>query len=593
MSSVEKIKDRLDISQVVSSYIKLEKAGSNYRARCPFHNEKTPSFFVSPVRGTYHCFGCNRGGDIFSFVEEIEGVDFKGALKVLADKSGVDLVYTNPKETDKKERLYGIMEDATIFFQINLTKNSDALKYLYKRGLKPKTLKEFRVGFAEDSWDSLYNFLKSKSYSDTEIENTGLIINKSSEGKSFSNTNSDSLTETASRGYYDRFRSRIMFPISDSAGRVVAFSGRIFETTNKGEDKSGNMAVGKYINSPATLLYDKSKILYGYNIAKSEMRKTDTCVLVEGQMDLLMTHQTGKTNTVALSGTALTLEQLTAIKRLASTIVLSFDSDQAGFSASGRSASLALQIDLNVKAIVLPDGLDPADIILKDEKDWDKLVSKATHIVNFYIEMIERQNLEQREFGLKVSTLVLPFVKLIKNKIDQEYFIGEIAKKINVSVESVRQELEKIKSESIRQEGNNDASNVPNEVFKQKNRYEVLIEQIVSILFWQKAEKKASISVDSGMEKLKDLLGGEEFERVINVKDKNKMIFNAEVYFGEEDNIQIEFDELFTNLHKEILKNELELTAVKLRDAETKKDNGLANSILKKFQELSKKINNF
>jgi len=564
MSSVEKIKDRLGIVDVVSSYMKLEKAGSNYRARCPFHNEKTPSFFVSPVRGTYHCFGCNKGGDIFSFVEELEGIDFKGALKILADKAGIQLIHTNPKERDEQEKLYRLMEDVTTFFQINLTQNSKALAYLYKRGLKASTLKNFRIGFAEDNWDSVCKFLKTKGYSDMEMEKAGLVIKKDD------------------AKYYDRFRSRIMFPISDSAGRVIAFSGRIFQQTES------DIAVGKYINSPASALYNKSKILYGYDKAKAKIRKTDACIVVEGQMDLLMAHQIGQTNSVALSGTALTSEQVNTIKRLAGNIILSFDPDQAGLTASGRGALIALQSDMNVKAIALPAGLDPADIILNNPEEWKKLVNGAQHIVNFYVDMISRQNLDPREFRLKVGSLVLPFVKLIRNKIDQEYFIGEVSKKLNVSPESVKEELEKTKvSLDLQTE-----DKVP-DTKKEKNRYDVLVEQIASILLWQSAAKEPIISINKEKERLKDILGDDKVEEIMNTENGNKMIFNAEVYFGENGDINTELNELLEGLEREILKDKLEATEIELRDAEKSKNHSLAANILKKFQELSKKINNF
>ncbi len=573
MSSVEKIKERLDIVDVVTSYIKLDKAGGNYRARCPFHNEKTPSFFVSPGRNTYHCFGCDRGGDIFSFVEEFEGLDFKGALKVLADKAGVQLVYTNPKVRDEQEKLYLLMEDAATFFQINLTKNKKVLAYLYKRGLKSDTLKNFRVGFAEDSWDSLYNFLKTKGYSYSEMEKGGLIAKKD-----------------ASARFYDRFRSRIMFPISDRAGRIVAFSGRIFGDT----DGENNITVGKYVNSPETVLYNKSHILYGYDKAKNEIRKTDTCILVEGQMDLLMTHQAGNTNSVALSGTAFTEEQIKVIKRLASTLILSLDSDEAGLSASKKGAFLAIKSGLNVKAIAIPDGMDPADIILNDLLKWEKLVAESVHIVDFYIDVISRQEKDLRNFRLGVGKLVLPLVRIIKNKIDQEHFIDKIAKRLSVSKESIREELNKIAiPANINTFENQEVKQT--EVNAKNNRRKILTDQIIGILLWQDTLKKSSIPVDKEMERLKNILGSTIVENALDMEDsaKSKMIFNAEIYFDENIKIKDELDELFRNLEKDILKDELEKTSLKLKEAEKNMDNKLASSVLKKFQELSKKINSF
>ena len=257
-SPVQKIKERLSIEDVVSSYIKLDQAGSNLKANCPFHNEKTPSFFVSPDRGSYYCFGCGAKGDIFSFVEEFEGLDFKGALKILANKAGVVLEQYNTEEESEKERLYRAMEEATKFYSQNLTKNEKAREYLKSRGLTENSIEDFRIGFAKDDWRELYNYLRSKNFTDKEIELAGLA--KKSE-----------------KGYYDRFRGRIMFPISDSSGRVIAFSGRLFIDDGKS---------AKYLNSTDTPIFSKSAVLYGLDKAKDSIRKNNFSILVEGQFEI-------------------------------------------------------------------------------------------------------------------------------------------------------------------------------------------------------------------------------------------------------------------------------------------------------------------
>src|SRR3989344_9249259 len=233
-SPVAKIKERLSIEEVVSSYIKLDRAGINLKAKCPFHNEKTPSFFVSPDRGSYYCFGCGAGGDIFSFVEEFEGLDFKGALKLLADKAGIPLEHFNPKEESDKEKLYRVMEEAAKYFENNLLHNKEAQNYLKTRGLNEKSIKDFRIGFANLDWRLLYNYLVKKGFTDKEIEEAGL-------------------TKASDKGFYDRFRGRVMFPIMDSGGRVIAFSGRIFIDDGKS---------AKYLNSPETPVFNKSAVLY-------------------------------------------------------------------------------------------------------------------------------------------------------------------------------------------------------------------------------------------------------------------------------------------------------------------------------------------
>ena len=274
--NVSKIKDRLDVVDVISGYLKLQKAGINFKARCPFHNEKTPSFVVSPERQVWHCFGCSKGGDIFSFVQDIEGVEFPEALRVLAAKAGIELESFNPAVKDDKTKLYEVCESATKFFEKQFLSSTGklALEYLKNRGVAEPTIQEFRLGFAPNDWNALGTFLKNCGYSENEIIEAGLAVKRND-----------------SSGVYDRFRSRMMFPIWDLNGQVVGFTGRIFGT----DDKES----AKYINTPQTRIYDKSRILYGLNKAKMEIKSADQCVLVEGNMDALMSYQAGVKNVVA------------------------------------------------------------------------------------------------------------------------------------------------------------------------------------------------------------------------------------------------------------------------------------------------------
>jgi DNA primase len=321
---VEQIKARLSIVDVVGSYIKLDKAGSSFKALCPFHNEKSPSFNVSPSRDAYYCFGCNRGGDIFSFVEEIEGIEFVDALKLLADRAGVTLTHDIKENKSEREHLASLMEEATLFYERQLLQNTAVKAYLVDRGLTEETVRSFRIGFAPLEWRAVYDHLRSKHFSDAEIEKAGLV--KPTEGKE----------------PYDRFRGRVMFPIFDANGRVVAFSGRVF-----GEQKNKDGSdVAKYINSPETPLYDKSSIMFGYDRAKRAIRTQNFTILVEGQMDLIMSHQAGTENTVAVSGTALTEKHLTLLKRLSDNLVFAFDADEAGLRATARAFRLALALGM-------------------------------------------------------------------------------------------------------------------------------------------------------------------------------------------------------------------------------------------------------
>src|SRR3990172_13300906 len=419
LSPVEQIKDRLSIIDVISSYLKLEKAGQNFKARCPFHNEKTPSFFVSPSRNSYHCFGCNRGGDIFTFTEEIEGVSFSDALKTLAERAGVTLTATGNKEREENKKSYDLLEAATKFFETNLLRSETVKNYIKARGLKEETVRNFRLGFAPDGWSNLLDYLKAKGFPEKLIEENGLIIK-------------------GQKGFYDRFRGRIMFPLSDSQGRVVGFSGRIFEVleaslpNSSGSEASLKHQEAKYVNSPETPLYNKSKILYGYDKAKREMLKENFCVIVEGQMDLLMAHQAGTVNTVAVSGTALTEKHIRLIKRFTDKILMSFDADDAGLKAGERGVGLALASDMDVRMVGMPQGLDPADVILKDPVIWQKALKEAKHIVDFLLDYFEEKKTDDRTFSLEVGKHVLPYVADITNKIDQAHFIKKIASRLTI-----------------------------------------------------------------------------------------------------------------------------------------------------------------
>ena len=418
-SPVQQIKERLSIEEVVSSYIKLDRAGANLKAKCPFHNEKTPSFFVSPERGSYYCFGCGAKGDIFTFIEEFEGLDFKGALKILAERAGVLLVSYSKEKEGEKEKLYKIMEESTKFFQKNLVENKEVLDYLKKRGLKDETIKEFRIGFVKLDWHILLFYLQEKGFSDTEIEKAGLI-------KKPISLNLDGTEKSTSSGeqkFYDRFRGRIMFPISDSSGRIIAFSDRLFVDDGKsvptpkgiGTPTLSKVIVGaKYLNSPDTPIFSKSAVLYGLDKAKKSIRKNNFSILVEGQMDLILSHQAGFKNTIATSGTALSdstiskenvVSNLGLLRRLSSNIVLAFDADRAGFNASARAAKIALSFGMDVKVVSIPEGVDPADLILKEGTDaWRKAIRSSKHIIEFFLERILKNYKEDtRKAGREIG----------------------------------------------------------------------------------------------------------------------------------------------------------------------------------------------
>ncbi len=434
-SPVEDIKSRIDIVELIQSYTRLHKAGINYKANCPFHTEKTPSFFVSPARQIWHCFGCGKGGDQFKFVMEIEGHDFPEALRMLAQRAGVVLKREDPAIRSERNRLYDLCEEATKTFERNLSLTPAARAYLKKRGVAEATLQEFRIGFAPQSWDFLLKALSQKGFKKEEMEKAGLVI-KSEDSTS----------------WYDRFRSRIMFPIADVNGRVIGFSGRIFALPAEASAKEGMKSssakatadVAKYVNTPNTLIYDKSQALYGFNKAKQEIRTKNQVVVVEGQMDCVMSHQAGVKNAIAVSGTALTPQQLKVIRRLCDTMVSSFDTDLAGESATKRSLALASEFEFERKVVSIPTGKDPADTILENPKLWQEVVAEAQPVVEFYFKKALREgNSATADGKKKISATLLPFIAELSNEVEKAHWVGELARALNLPEEAIWKELKR------------------------------------------------------------------------------------------------------------------------------------------------------
>jgi len=551
MNNTQKIKERLNIVDVVSQYVKLDRAGVNLKGRCPFHNEKTPSFFVSPDRGTYKCFGCGAGGDIFTFTEQFEGVDFVGALKILAEKSGVELEKEDPKKRDERERLFSTMEEATVFFEKNLKENREAIKYLENRGLKKDTIEKFRIGYAKEEWRSLNDFLKTKNISDDVQEKVGLI-------------------KQTEKGYYDRFRGRIIFPMFDNSGRAIAFSGRLF-VEEEGKDSA------KYLNSPETVLFNKSKVLYGYNFAKNDIRKRDFSILVEGQMDIIMSHQAGFTNTVATSGTALTSEHLLLLSRLSNKIAMAFDGDEAGLRAANKGAKMALSMGTEVKLVQIPEDSDPADLILKDKNSWVKSLQNSSHIIDFNLNSLLSKDTDERKLRLDIGKIVLPLVLSVKSSTERSHFVSQISLKTGIKEDVVWDELNKIDEEDDHIQ--NDISDRFLSYGKEKSSQlkKKAIREISGILYWQKSLEKPFLNIKFEEEKLKFLVREDTFGKIQNLPEEivSEIIFEAENMYAETEDLESKIKELFNNLEKEILKEE--------RDRVDKDD-------LKKIDEISRKI---
>ena len=555
--TVQQIKDKLSIVDVVSQYVKLDRAGASLRARCPFHAERTPSFHVSPDRGTYHCFGCNVGGDIFSFVEAIEGLDFKGALKVLAEKAGVELVYERggKEKQDERGRLFELLETATIFYTSRL--DDAAKKYLKERGMTDAIIREFRIGLAGDSWTAASEYLKSKKFTDKEIVDAGLA--KTPQAGS-------------GRGLSDKFRNRIMFPIADSAGRVVGFSGRIF-----GENASPEAP--KYLNSPETPLYHKSRILYGFDRAKVAIRKLNCAVLVEGQMDLLASHQAGWVNTVAVSGTAFTPEHAALIRRMTDNLVLALDADAAGIKAAGRAARAALQGGLNVKVARLPTGLDPADLIQKEGAEaWKKAIRDSKDIITFLLDVLEEHTPQQDRFRRVVEAVVLPFLTDVQSPIAREQYLREIAKRLGVSEAAVAEALEKVPRVATPDSGaaRTDVrttmhdTRAPGRGHLSSAHSLGRAKQAFSILLWQQSLPKPSIDLAGFTTELEEAIGAEAFAQLTSLSEgeRESMRFSAERLYGASAAPEREAKALLLVIIKELLAAELEKATAALKRAE-------------------------
>lgn len=511
---VQQIKERLNIIDVMEPYIELVKAGRNFKARCPFHNEKTPSFNVSPDRGMYHCYGCGVGGDMFTFVEAIEGVDFKGALKILADKARVELVPVSPEKQSERDRLFAVLEAATEFYVVEFKKNPEAIAYVQKRGVSEATLASWRIGFApgppQGGWRATKEYLEKKGFTLPEIMKAGLAKG-ADQGKE----------------PYDVFRNRVMFPLFDVGGRVVAFSGRTLET---GPD------IPKYVNSPETELFKKSEILYGYDRAKHGIRKLDFSLIVEGQFDVVMSHQAGYHNTIAVSGTAFTLEHVKLLERIAKRVVLALDADKAGIAAAKKAADIMLRRGLDVKVALLPEGKDPADLILQDPKEFKNIIGHSVHVIEFLLKTLCASTEDSRTRKLRAREEVIPYVTLLPNKMDQDHFESLIAETLGTTKDAVHYEVERVIEQQAKQPpvmykavdtASAQPSAVPVAVANQ--RFETVLAYLLGILPLVEPAAATKLKLF-----ISDIVTAPvaEVEELVTVAKRAEMLFKAEAFIA-------------------------------------------------------------
>lgn len=440
MDAVEDIKSRLSIEDVISQYVELKRAGRNFKALSPFTNERTPSFMVSPEKQIWHDFSSGKGGNMFSFVMEMEGVDFKGALEILARKAGVDLDQyrgrggSNSKE---KERLHEALDLAAKFYQVQFSKNQTALEYvLKKRRFSKQTALEWRLGYSPNTGTALVDFLKSKGFTEREIKGAGLSAQRYN-------------------GLGDMFRGRLMIPLQDPQGRVIGFTARLL---------ADDPNAPKYINTPQTLLYDKSRHVYGLHLAKEALRKKKYAVIAEGNLDVIASHQAGVRQVVATAGTALTEYQLKTLGRFTPDIRLSFDADSAGVSATERAIPIASKVGVSLSIITIPSGKDPDELIKQDKTKWEEIIEQPKYALDWLIERYQKQlDIESAQGKRQFSDIILGVVRGLSDQVEQEHYIEKVGKLIGVSKDALLAKLSQ-KLEAVRLKPKKTATHPPDKV---------------------------------------------------------------------------------------------------------------------------------
>ena len=585
MDPIEEIKNKLNIVDVIGEYVKLQKAGKNWRGLCPFHRDKNPSFYVSEEKQLWHCFGCGAGGGIFDFIMKIEDITFPEALRLLADKAGVKLEKSSFKKNTEKEKIYEINKVAANFFMRNLFSNSgnEALEYLKRRGLSEETIKAFNIGFALDSWHSLENYLKEAGFPQDEIAKSGLLSEKGSKK-------------------FDRFRSRIMFPFFNLSGKIAGFSGRIF-----GREIEG---VGKYINTPETLVFTKGDLIYGLYQARNFIKERDSVLIVEGQMDFLNAWEKDLKFCLATSGTAFTVSQLRTISRFSKNLILAFDMDEAGQKAAERIIPLALSLDFKIKILILSQGKDLAEYLGKiNKKSIGKLFDNLLPVMDFYFQralsMGDKRSLEGKE---KIADFFLKKVKNLRSPIEQGFWVEKLADTLKVREEHLFSILSQVKvekdnfweeKEGEKKEGQN--------FFLPRSRWEILGEKIFSLVMIDKdryypileksLEKKDFLPENlrlafDFLKNPRSIFDQETREKVSNYltflqlrNDYNFLNFgeNGSDKYGGFD-FEKEIEETINQLKKEFFREEIERISLELKSAEK-------DGKKKLIEELAKKMN--
>lgn len=420
MDAVEEIKSRLNIEDVIGEYVQLKRAGRNWRGLSPFSSEKTPSFMVSPEKQIWHDFSSSKGGNMFSFVMEVEGLDFKEALELLARKAGVDLEQYRSSGSEargkNKERLYEALDAAVRFYQVQFRANKAALEYiLKKRQFSKATALEWKIGYSPNGGTALIDALRKKGFKDNEIQAAGL-------------------SARGYRGLTDMFRGRIMIPLADPQGRIIGFTARILDD---------NPNAPKYINTPQTVLYDKSRHVFGLNFAKESIRKCKYVVLAEGNLDVITSHQADVKQVVATAGTALTEQHLKALSRFTNDLRLSFDQDNAGLQATERAIPIANKVGVSLSIITIPTGKDPDDLIKQDPELWRKVIDKPTYALDWLMDRYQSiLDINSAQGKRQFSDIILAVVRALNDSVEREHYIEKMSELIHVSRDALMTKLQ-------------------------------------------------------------------------------------------------------------------------------------------------------
>jgi len=454
---LEEIKRKIDIVELISEFVPLKKVGRNFKALCPFHSEKTPSFIVSPERQIWHCFGsCGEGGDIFGFLMKMEGVEFGEALRILAKRAGVRLARYQPSQSERqKQELYEINHLSSEYYHyvlLNHPAGKEALAYIQGRGISKDSLEKFKIGFAPNMWEGLQKFLVGKkNYSVQNLEKAGLVI----KGR---------------RGFYDRFRARVVFPLKDHRGNICGFAGRVIVPEVK---------EAKYVNTPETLAYHKSNLLYGLGETSQEIKKKNEAVLVEGELDAISSYQAGVKNVAAIKGSALTLNQVQLLGRFTKNITFALDADIAGNQAARRGIEIADAAGLAIKVVAIKGGKDPDEVAQKKPELWQELVAKAVPVYDYLLDSaFARFGSSTAEGKRKIGQETIPVLAKITDKIVQSHYLLVLTERLGVREEAVLAEIEKL----VKKEKGDILTGIKAAV-EEKSRREILEEHLLGLCF--------------------------------------------------------------------------------------------------------------